>query len=158
MTFDPYQHRPGRTHWHIMTTHDEATETWRDLADHLTAEQIAQLERLEHGEPQELVAIARQWAAEKTTNTVLFDDIPPPAGAVRTFGWKLDGNWFRDFEGTTRHVGLTRVHIWGRQQADGSSRRWIAIHGRHLDALEAAAARELAVALTEAAEEIEHGD
>ena len=139
-----------------MTTPDETVQTWRDLADQLTTAQIAQLERLEHDEPHKLLEMARQWAAEKMTNAVLFDDIPPPAGAVRTFNWQLDSNWFRDFEGTTHRVGQARVHICGRQQTDGSSRRWIAIHARHLDALDAAAARKLAAALIEAADEIEH--
>jgi hypothetical protein len=138
-----------------MTTPGDTAQTWRDLADQLTAAQIAQLERLEHHEPQKLLEMARQWAAENMTDTVLFDDVAPPAGAVRTFAWQLDSNWFRDFEGTTRRVGRIGVHICGRQQADGSSRRWIAIHARHLDALDAAAARELATALADAADEIE---
>jgi hypothetical protein len=84
-----------------------------------------------------------------------FDHVAQPAGAVRTFDWQLDGNWFRDFEGTTRRSGQARVQISGRQQADGSTRRWIAVHTRHLDALGPAAARDLAAALTDAADEIE---
>jgi hypothetical protein len=83
------------------------------------------------------------------------DNVAPPAGAVRTFHWQLDSDWFRDFEGTTRRAGPARVQICGRQQADGSTRRWIAVHTRHLDALDAAATRELAAALTDAANEIE---
>lgn len=84
-----------------------------------------------------------------------FEHMAPPSGAVRTYDWQLDGNWFRDFEGTTRRGGQARVQIYGRQQADGSTRRWIAVHTRHLDALDAAATRELATALTDAADEIE---
>jgi hypothetical protein len=79
----------------------------------------------------------------------------PPTGALRTFNWQLDSDWFRDFEGTTRRAGPTRVQIYGRQQADGSTRRWIAVHTRHLDALDTAATRELAAALTDAADEME---
>lgn len=139
-----------------MTTSGDTAQTWRDLADRLTATQIAQLERLEHDEPHKLLEMARQWVAGKKTNAKPFDDVATPAGAVRTFAWQLDSNWFRDFEGTTRRVGQARVHICGRQQADGSSRRWISIHARHLSGLDAAAARQLAAALIEAADEVEH--
>jgi hypothetical protein len=139
-----------------VTTPDDTAQTWRDLADQLTAAQIAQLERLEHDELQTLLELARQWTAEKMTDAARFDDVAPPAGAVHTFAWQRDSNWFRDFEGTTRRAGQARVHVFGRQQADGSSRRWIAVHGRYLDALDAAAARELAAALADAADEIEH--
>ena len=88
-------------------------------------------------------------------NAMPFDDVAPPAGAVRTFKWQLDSTWFRDFEGTARRGGPARVQICGRQQADGSTRRWIAVQTRHLDALDATAARELGSALTEAADEME---
>ena len=138
-----------------MTTANDTAQTWRDLADQLTAAQITQLEYIEHEEPQKL-EMARQLVAENTTDTVLFGDVASPVGAVRTFRWQRDSNWFREFEGTMRRVGPIRVHICGRQHADGSSQRWIAIHARHLDALDAARARELATALADAADEIEH--
>jgi hypothetical protein len=138
-----------------MTTHDKTAHTWRDVADQLTAEQIAQLERIESDEPQTLLEMAREWAANNITAAVPLDDVAPPAGAVRTFHWQLDSNWFRDFEGTKHRGGQAHVQIYGRQQADGSTRRWIAVHTRHLDGLDAAAARELAAALTEAADEIQ---
>ncbi|HTX94571.1 MAG TPA: hypothetical protein VME67_06825 [Mycobacterium sp.] len=137
-----------------MTARDDTAQTWRDVADQLTAAQIAQLERLEHDEPQTLLTMAREWAAKNVSAEMRFDDVAPPAGAVRTFGWQLDSNWFRDFEGTTRGRHA-RVQIYGRQQEDGSTRRWIAVRARHLDALDAAAARELAAALAEAADELE---
>lgn len=139
-----------------MTTSDDTAQTWRDLADDLTATQIARLERLEHDEPHKLLEMARLWVAEKNTHPKPFDDVPTPAGAVRTFSWQLDSNWFRDFEGTTRRVGPARVHVCGRQQADGSSRRWITVHPRDLHGLDAAVARQLATALIEAADEVEH--
>jgi hypothetical protein len=138
-----------------MTTHDKTAHTWRDVADRLTAEQIARLERIESDEPQTLLEMAREWAANNVTAAMPLDDVAPPAGAVRTFRWQLDSDWFRDFEGTKRRGGQVHVQICGRQQADGSTRRWIAVHTRHLDALDATAARELAAALTEAADEIQ---
>ncbi len=138
-----------------MTASDDTATTWRDLADQLTADQVRQLERLEHDEPRALLEMARQWAAHNTTAAVGYDDVAPPAGAVRTFDWQLDGEWFRDFEGTTRRAGQACVHIFGRQQADGSTRRWIAVHTRPSDALGPAAARRLAAALTHAADELE---
>jgi len=138
-----------------MTTPDDTAQTWRDVTNQLTAAQIAQLERLERDEPKTLLEMARQWAAKNMIAAVPFGDVAPPAGAVRTFAWQLDSNWFRDFEGTTRRGGPARVQIFGRQQADGSTRRRIAVHSRHLDTLDAAATRELAAALTYAADEIE---
>lgn len=137
-----------------MATSDDTVQNWRDVADRLTPAQIAQLERLERDEPQTLLEMARQWAAQNATATAPFDHIAPPIGAVRTFDWQLDGSWFRDVEGTTRRAGPVRVQIYGRQLADGSTRWWIAVHTR-VDALGAAAARELAAALTDAAGEIE---
>ena len=139
-----------------MTTPDDTAQTWRELADQLTAEQVAQLERLEHDEPQTLLEMARDWVTENMTNAgVSFGDVAPPAGAVRTFGWQLDRNWFREFEGTTRRVGRAGIHICGRQRADGSSWRWITVQCRGLDVLDAAAARELSAALADAADELE---
>jgi hypothetical protein len=140
---------------HTMTTSDDTAQTWHDVANQLTAAQIAQLERMERLEPQTLLEMARQWAAKNMIAAVPFDDVAPPAGAVRTFAWQRDSNWFRDFEGTTRRGGPARVQIYGRQQADGSTRRWIAVHSRPLDGLDAASAGELAAALTDAADEIE---
>ncbi len=141
-----------------MTTHDETTETWHEVANRLTAAQIARLERLEHDEPHALLEMARQWAAQNAEDAAPFDCAALPAGAVRTFAWQLDSNRFRDFEGTTRHAGPARVQICGRQHADGSTRRWIAVHARHLDALDIVAARALSAALAEAAEELERLD
>jgi hypothetical protein len=138
-----------------MSTHDDTAQTWRDVSDKLTAAQIAQLERLERDEPQTLLEMAREWAAENVSAAMPFDDVAPPAGAARTFDWQLDSDWYRDFEGTSRRGGQARVQIFGRQQADGTTRRWITVHTRHLDALDAAAARELAAALTDAADEME---
>ena len=138
-----------------MTTPDDTAQTWPDVADQLTGAQIAQLERLERDEPQTLLEMAQQWAAENMTTAAPVDHVAQPAGAVRTFDWQLDSTWFRDFEGTTRRAGPARVQICGRQLADGSTRRWIAVHTRHLDGLEPAAARELGGALTDAADEIE---
>ena len=91
-------------------------------------------------------------------HTAPADDIPPPSDAVRTFAWQLDRNWFRDFEGSTHRGGPARVHVYGRQHADGTIRRWIAVSTRNLDALDARAARELAAALIDAAGEIERFD
>lgn len=155
MTFGPREQRPDRTTLHIMTAHDDTAQTWRDVADQLTAEQIAQLEGLERDEPQTLLEMARQWAAKNMTTGMPFGDVAPPDGAVRTFDWQLDSTWFRDFEGTARRGGPARVQICGRQQADGSTRRWIAVHTRHLAALDPPSARELAAALSEAADEME---
>lgn len=132
MTFDSHQQRPGQHTLHIMTTRDKPAHNWRDVAERLTAEQIAQLERMESDGPQMLLEMAQGWAADNITAAVPLKEIAPPAGAVRTFHWQLDSSWFRDFEGTKRHGGQAYVQICGRQQADGSARRWISVHARHL--------------------------
>lgn len=137
-----------------MTTSDDTAQTWRDLANQLTSAQIAQLERREPGEPETLLETAREWAAMNMPSAMP-RNVAWPGGAVRTFDWQLDGNWFRDFEGTTRRRGPARIQIYGRQQADGSARRWIAVHSRSLDTLDAAATRELASTLIDAADEVE---
>ncbi|KLO32347.1 hypothetical protein [Mycobacterium haemophilum] len=62
-----------------MTTHDDTAQTWRDVADQLTAAQIAQLERLERDEPQTLLEMAREWAAMNISAPMPFDDVAPPA-------------------------------------------------------------------------------
>jgi hypothetical protein len=138
-----------------MTTPDHTAQSWRDVANQLTAAQIAQLERLERDEPGTLLEMARQSATNNTTSGEPFGDVAPPTGAVRTFAWQLDRNWFRDFEGTTRRGAPACVQIFGPQQADGSARRWIAVHSRYLDTLDATATRELAAAPIDAVDEIE---
>jgi hypothetical protein len=135
MTFSSRSRRSGRT-LHTMTTPDDTAQTWRDVANKLTAAQIAQLERLERDEPKTLLEMARQWAAKNMIAAAPFGGVAPPAGSVRTFACQLDSNWFRDFE-ATRRGGPARVQIFGRQQADGSTWRWIAVHARHLGALDA---------------------
>jgi len=155
VTFDSREQAAVPHTLRTMTTSDDTARTWRDLANQLTADQVRQLERLERHEPQTLLDMARQWATKNTDAAAGFDDIAPPDGAVRIFGWQRDGNWFRDFEGTVRRSGQARIHIFGRQQADGSARRWIGLHTRRLDAIDATTARGLAAALTDAADEIE---
>jgi len=156
VTFDSREDPGPAPDFDSMATPDDTAATWRDLTDRLTAAQVAQLERLEHAEPQMLLQMAQRFAAENMTEAVLFEDVAPPAGAARTFAWQLDGGgkWFRDFEGPTRRVGRASVHIYGRQQADGSSQRWITMGGRGLDAFDAASARQLAAALADAADEL----
>jgi len=70
-----------------MTTPDHTAQTWRDVADRLTAAQIAQLERLERDEAGTLPEMAREWAAKNMNSGEPFDDVAPPTGAVRTFAW-----------------------------------------------------------------------
>jgi hypothetical protein len=75
-----------------MTTPDDIAQTWRDVANKLTAAQIVQLERLERDDPKTLLEMARQWAAKNMIAAAPFGDVARPAGAVRTFAWQLDSN------------------------------------------------------------------
>ena len=88
-----------------MSTPDDTAQTWRDVADQLTATQNAQLERLVRDEPQTLLEMAQQWAAKNVADAAPVDHVAQPVGAVRTFDWQFDSDWFRDFEGTTLAPG-----------------------------------------------------
>jgi hypothetical protein len=102
VTFDSRQQPVLPQTLHTMTTSDETAETWRDLADQLTAAQITQLEAVR---TRRTAGMARQWAVKNTPAAARFDNVAPPAGAVRVFGWQRDGNWFCDFEGIMRRAG-----------------------------------------------------
>ncbi len=136
-----------------MSTPDYTAQTWRDVADQLTATQNAQLERLVRDEPQTLLEMAQQWAAKNVADAAPVDHVAQPVGAVRTFDWQLDSDWFRDFEGTTLAPG--RPAFRSTVDSRPTARRWIAVHARNLDALEPLVARELGGALTDAPNEIE---
>jgi len=141
---------------------DKAIHSWRDLADQLTIEQINQLERYERESPDPteiaagLLDLAREHARDNLAD-MFMAHVPTPAGAVKVWPWQkgTHGVQRREFDGTTRRVKGATVYIGGRQHANGTAERWIAVECRELDAITAGQARRLAAALNEAADEIE---
>lgn len=155
------------------TPGDDAT-TWRDLADQLTAEQIAELEYLESEQlppgiasPQNYLNHARKLAELNLARSV-FADIAPPGDARNgigdwiDFGRGLYQRMFTAWESPRRDVA-----IFGMQFNDGRVERHIVDRGDDDGPMTAQQAREKAAvadaldereraaALTAAAAELE---
>ncbi|MHA0287041.1 hypothetical protein ACXYX3_11375 [Mycobacterium sp. C3-094] len=147
------------------------TTTWRDLADALTPHQIADLEyweahpdippRADGSSPspedhaRALRFAAREFLSQNAA-AVLFADVAPPPDDGVHYPWQPDGDggWARYFTGTDRKVGSTTVMINGMQHSDGSITRTICIDGE-TESLGPSAARQVAAAIVEAADELE---
>ena len=156
-------------------TPENITTSWRDLADQLTQEQIAELEEREH-DPDRLVRVIGnpelRWTndalldsarhlARNNLGAAMIGEVPPPAGAVKVTEWLDDSpEPFRYFEGS-RHV-IERdersedihVYVAGIQYVDGRVQREIVVHQLHADEplRTLAQARQLADAINAAAD------
>ena len=115
----------------------------------------------------------RAWVDEQRAEQQLaatkLAHITPPADAVSTSGWeKHNGTWSRTFEGPARQIGSIEVGIVGTQRADGGvTRRVVIREGGAVrlprlafdplsePGLTADTARELAAAITQAAQEVD---
>ena len=128
--------------------------TWHDLADQLTADQRARLAAAADMPPAELLAMARHWIDYAQLQADLAG-VPAPAGAVRC------SSWFRDGDQPTRAAYKQRwifgggsVEVSCDQTADGATGPWraeVAVDQGLVD-MNAAQARQLAAALTAAAD------
>lgn len=141
-----------------MTSTDDFASSWRDLADQLAADQVKQLDELERAECTQpwLLSAARELAQDNLA-TLMFGHIADPPDADILFGWETDddGVSFRKFqEGETSIAGAV-FYTAGRQYSGGHCDRRIALAADHGDRLTPDDARELAVALQDAAGEIE---
>jgi hypothetical protein len=114
------------------TPPDDTETTWRELADQLRPEQIAELDGWEVGghAAAALLFTARVWAAENVPGTVEFTTVE-------------------------RRFGGTAIYVNGRQFDDGRCERWITLRADGTDRLSPGRARELAALLARAADEIE---
>lgn len=131
-----------------------APTTWQDLADLLTAEQRDRLAAAADMPPAELLAMARHWIDYAQLQADLAG-VPAPAGAVRC------SSWFRDGDQPTRAAYKQRwifgggsVEVSCDQTADGATGPWraeVAVDQGLVD-MNAAQARQLAAALTAAAD------
>ena len=142
-----------------MTSPDNAAATWREVVDRLTPEQAARFELLERSgdDPAALLAMARELVADNMTGAgVLSGEIAIPPDAVHTYGWQAHGErTWREFDGSTRHVGYAVIRVVGRQFTDGTCERWISLSATHDEEFQAAQARELAAALRAVADKTE---
>ena len=154
-----------------MHLQDRPPNSWRDLADTLTTQQIAELEyweahpelppRTDGSSPsakdhaRALLSLARSYLSDNAAGALFADVVPPPEEGVH-YAWEHDGEgrWFRYFAGSDRKVDNTTVMINGLQYADGTITRSICIDGE-TESLDAAAARRVAAAIVEAVDELE---
>jgi hypothetical protein len=146
------------------TTPENDTPSWRDLADQLTRQQIAELESCAHSnkrtvelryaengprwvdrgprwDDDALLHKARDYAEENLSDA-LYAHVPPPAGVVDLWGhWADEGDGIeqRRFDGASRRIELRRgedalVTIWGSQYPDGHADREIRLCNSDSDA------------------------
>jgi hypothetical protein len=154
-----------------MTIHDDNATTWRDLADPLTPQQIAELEYCEREQvppglasPQHRLNGARAMSRENIVHALCADIAAPADSIDEPSGWiEWDhGDYCRMFTSTaTRTVAGANitVSVLGNQYYDGRTERWIRIdESAFSDAdsgMTAEQAHALSVALAEAADAME---
>jgi len=149
-------------------------QTWRDLADQLTPEQIAKMERHERtwasmpdGSEDARTGLlfgARELIGQNLA-AAFYQDIPSPGGAETIGPWEPwdddDDVWARVWEGRSSRVNIAagnEIEVWvgGIQRGDGRCTRQVSLGaGRGDEQLTAGEARQLADALTEAADELD---
>ena len=145
-----------------MTTGDNAT-TWRDLADQLTPEQVAELDYCEREQippgaatPLGHLNHARKLA-ELNIARAMFADIAAPAEAIGDVDDWMDWDdavYQRMFTAWSHHVDAVSVDVLGMQFSTGHIERWIVDTGRD-DPMTAGQARQRAAALLDAADELD---
>lgn len=106
---------------------DQTIRHWRELADQLTPDQIARLERAEEcnpGSDEDLLDDAREYANINLGERIHFAHLDTPEGAVKVHSChqdhNIDGAWIRPFTGITYSVGGVNGTIEGIQCPDGT--------------------------------------
>lgn len=148
-----------------MTQNTDTIETWRDLTDKLTPQQIAGLEAMERVRVSDavdyrewLIGEAREYIAENEHDAELSARVQPPAGATSVDGWgSIDsktGRPCRSIQWSSHDAGRTAVDIDGWQDDTGEiTERGISVYGMSEgESLTAADAVKLAAALLKAAD------
>lgn len=157
----------------MTSTPDNTARTWRDLADQLTPEQVAELEYCERenvppglASPENHLNAARMMSRRNILQA-LCADVAPPADAVdEPSEWEEWGDGYgRMYTAAQRRTGstgygLTRreyqweVDIYGVQFDDGRIDRYISVSVDD-GPMTAAQARTFAAALLEQADELD---
>lgn len=136
---------------------DGNAQTWQELADQLTPEQIAMFSESVNRTADELLDEARDYASQNLLQSALAD-VAPPAGTIEVSPWYHDGDIAsRTIYAGRWHVGNITAMITGDQTAGGASTWQIEFRedeGTCGD-LTAAQARELAQVLLEAADRLD---
>lgn len=137
--------------------------TWRDLADQLTPEQVAEIEYCERhqippGIASEQTRINHARALIRSNLAQAFcADMPAPADAIDTpsewIEWD-DQHYERVYTAHQSAVNGASITVVGYQRSDGSYHRGIYVDGT-LENLDSGTARTLAAALTEAADQLD---
>ena len=147
-----------------MTTDNVAH--WRDLADQLTPEQVAEIEYMERENiPPRITAeqghlnYARMAAAHNLAQA-LHAGIPAPSDATEVDDWTEwdEGIYARAFTVATRDAGPMAVEVAGVQYASGHTRRYILTRPNSFGndgEMTAAQARALAAELLNAADTLD---
>ena len=146
----------------MSATHDDNATTWRDLADQLTPEQVAELEYCEREDyapdlasPGNHLNHARKLV-ELNLARAMYADVAPPAEAIGEVDqWTDigDDEYQRQFTSWRRQVDDASVEVFGLQSHDGRIDREIVIDAR--GCYDASTARQIAAALVEAADELD---
>jgi hypothetical protein len=141
----------------MQDTPENTAREWRDLADQLTPDDIAELEDDEREFVHALDADhALLFSARRLIDTRLVGqmcaDVPAPVGAATVDEWNREG-WRRPFFGTQRG----NVGIYGEQNTNGTVTHLVVTVGPPGDSVEmdSAGARKLAAATLATADEID---
>lgn len=151
-----------------MTTTPDNVTTWRDLADQLTPQQVAELEYCEREQIPPGLATEQhrlngaRAMIRRNIAQALCADIPVPADAIDTPSdwdeWQDEHQHFqRVYTAHDAMIGGTRVQILGYQNEHNEIYRRIYVDGT-LEDLDAATARTIAAALTAAADRLDQLD
>lgn len=145
----------------MTTIYDGNAASWRELADQLTPEQIAELEYCEREQippgaasPQGRLNHARKLA-ELNLAQAMFFDVPVPTGAIGEVGeWMdYDGEQYQRMF-TSWANPVLNVSILGLQFSDGRIERYI-LCGADTEEMTAEESCQLAAALIEAAAQLD---
>jgi hypothetical protein len=136
----------------MTTTHDDNATTWRELADQLTPEQIAELEYCERegippglADPEHQLNGARAMAKHNLIQALCADIPAPPDAGARVHEWEEWGNDYGRMYGISmRDLADMSIQVLGVQHDDGHIERFIMGQPNGDETMTAPQAREIA--------------
>lgn len=149
-------------------TDTNANATWRDYAEYLSPDKIANFEASEHlarteahlafpgADPDAVVRRVQQSMLDEARNQVRFAAIPLPAGCDQSDTWQNDGTgtWSRWVFGPRRTIDHLSIGVDGSQYPDGSV-KWEMFASVDDDPMTPEQARKFAAMLLDAASDFE---